>query len=113
MLWMGRRYYEPPKTTELLWACEGLPEVIRRANNENMIVTVDFEQGFEDSQEIVTPETVVSAVNQVDIALLHFYDAKTRKYQGSLSVIAENEADEWASDWHTNLSPIIEPALGW
>lgn len=107
---MERRYYEPPKTDRLVWACEGLTEVVRRANNEGLYVTVSFEHDWDEDEEIVTPETVVSAVNEVDVALLHFYDSED-KYKGSLSVIPSNDED-WAADWHVSLSPIIEPALG-
>lgn len=89
--------YEPTEwaKTRKLWSCEGLPEIVADAAEIGFTCAVDLGCDEEEWQ-IVTPETAVMAVNEVDEAILRF--CKDGEKTVGVLVIPGN-GDDWLCDY--------------
>lgn len=97
--------YEPSNYTAArdangrLWPCKGLAPLVWDAREEGWTVAIDLSPDGDmnpDDMEEVTFDTVVMAVNEVDMALLKF--SKEGERSQVMSVIPSNGVD-WLCDY--------------
>ena len=105
--------YEPSKhilkvaAEGRLWECKGLPELVRAANEAGISVKIDLGNGDE-QWEVVTPGTVVQAVNEVEMAVLSFRN-RAQDSEARMLVIP-SDGEDWCVDYHVAdwLVPLVE-----